>query len=198
MDGKKKSILEKIATFLSAETEVVEAKEVKLERAKLANGTEIEFETWEAGAEVKVVSSEEGAEAVALPVGEYELEDGMILVIEEEGIIGAVKEPEAEEETPEEDLNAQLEALKAENEELKALLAEAKEELAKEDITEEPKDETELSKEEETEAVELSTEDVTKKKQEDKKAQQMLNKHKGRRRGLTRTQRVHAIINGDK
>jgi len=73
--------------------------EVKLETMKLANGTEIEAEVFEAGAEVFIVSEEE---KVALPVGEYELEDGKILVIVEEGIISEMKDKEEEVEEVEE------------------------------------------------------------------------------------------------
>ncbi len=73
--------------------------EVKLETMKLANGTEIEAEVFEAGAEVFIVSEEE---KVALPIGEYELEDGKVLVVVEEGIISEMKdkEEEVEEEAP--------------------------------------------------------------------------------------------------
>jgi hypothetical protein len=73
--------------------------EVKLETMKLENGTEIEAEVFEAGNEVFIVSEEE---KVALPIGEYELEDGKILVIVEEGIISEIKEKEeeAEQEAP--------------------------------------------------------------------------------------------------
>jgi hypothetical protein len=72
--------------------------EVKLETMKLVNGTEIEAEVFEAGAEVFIVSEEE---KVALPVGEYELEDGKILVVVEEGIISEMKDKEEEvEEAP--------------------------------------------------------------------------------------------------
>lgn len=73
--------------------------EVKLETMKLANGTEIEAEVFEAEAEVFIVSEEE---KVALPVGEYELEDGKILVVVEEGIISEMKDKEEEVEEVEE------------------------------------------------------------------------------------------------
>ena len=67
--------------------------EVKLETMKLANGTEIEAEVFETGAEVFIVSEEE---KVALPIGEYELEDGKVLVVVEEGIISEMKDKEEE------------------------------------------------------------------------------------------------------
>lgn len=73
--------------------------EVKLETMKLANGTEIEAEVFEAGAEVFIVSEEE---KVALPIGEYELEDGKVLVVVEEGIISEMKDKEEEVEEVEE------------------------------------------------------------------------------------------------
>jgi len=63
--------------------------EVKLATMKLVNGTEIEAEVFEAENEVFIVSEEE---KIALPVGEYELEDGKILVVVEEGIISEIKD----------------------------------------------------------------------------------------------------------
>ena len=74
--------------------------EVKLEQMKLDNGTIIEAETFEPNQEVFIVTEEE---RVALPIGEYILEDGKVLVIAEEGIIAEVKEKEAEEEKPQEE-----------------------------------------------------------------------------------------------
>ena len=67
--------------------------EVKLAQMALDNGTIIEAEVFEAGASVFIVNEED---RVALPVGEYELEDGMILIVAEEGIIAEIKEAEAE------------------------------------------------------------------------------------------------------
>lgn len=71
--------------------------EVKLEQMKLDNGAILEAEVFEAGAEIFVVADEE---RVAVPVGEYEVEGGMIIVVSEEGIIGEIKEAGAEEEAP--------------------------------------------------------------------------------------------------
>lgn len=86
-------VLNKIKTLLNIE--------VKLEQMKLENGTILEAEVFEAGAEVFVVTDEE---RVAVPVGEYTFEDGKILVVVEEGVIAEVKEagePEAVEEAAE-------------------------------------------------------------------------------------------------
>jgi hypothetical protein len=67
---------------------------VSLEQMKLDNGTVIEAEKFEAGESVFIVTEDE---KVALPVGEYELEDGTKLIIEEEGIIAQYGEGEVEE-----------------------------------------------------------------------------------------------------
>ena len=75
--------------------------EVKLEQMKLGDGvTVLEAEMFEAGNEVFVVTEDE--QKIALPVGEYELEDGRILVVVEEGIIAEIKEKKVEEEEVEE------------------------------------------------------------------------------------------------
>ena len=63
--------------------------EVKLESMKLENGTTIEAEAFEANQEVFIVTEDE---RIALPVGEYELEDGRMLVVAEEGVIAEVRE----------------------------------------------------------------------------------------------------------
>jgi hypothetical protein len=111
--------------------------------------TVLEAEVFEAGAEVFIVAEDQ---KIALPVGEYELEDSKMLVVIEEGIIAEIKEMEAEEEMPMEEPEAEaeveveaeaaapkeikktvesivketffseMEALKIENEELKAKL----------------------------------------------------------------------------
>ena len=84
---KNSTLLEKIKALLS--------NEVKLEQMLMGDGvTKIEAETFEAGKEVFVVTEDE--QKIAVPVGEYELEDGRILVVVEEGIISEVKEKEEE------------------------------------------------------------------------------------------------------
>lgn len=72
--------------------------EVKLEQMALDNGTVIEAEMFEAGQAVFVVN---GEDRVALPVGEYILEDGRILVVATEGEIAEIKEAQPTEENPE-------------------------------------------------------------------------------------------------
>jgi hypothetical protein len=106
---KSTEILDKIKTFLGEEkieqTQVEETQleeqveesteEVKLAQAKLDNGTVLEAEAFEAGNEIFIVTEDE---RVAVPVGEYQMEDGQMLVVSEEGIIGEIKAQEAEEE----------------------------------------------------------------------------------------------------
>ncbi len=75
-------ILKNIKTFLGEET--LENVEVKLAQAKLENGTLVESESFKAGDEIFIITDDE---KVAMPVGEYVMEDGKLLVIEEEGII---------------------------------------------------------------------------------------------------------------
>jgi hypothetical protein len=79
--------------------------EVKLEQMKLDNGAIFEAEVFEAGAEVFVVADDE---RVAVPVGEYETEDGKIIVVSEEGVIAEIKDAEAEEEAPAEEVSEEV------------------------------------------------------------------------------------------
>ena len=92
--------------------------EVKLEDMKLENGTIVTAESFEKGKELFIVTDDE---KVAMPVGEYILEDGRLLVVEAEGVIADVREvsdevPAKEEETTE-DLKEEKEEEKKEMEE---------------------------------------------------------------------------------
>lgn len=73
--------------------------ETKLAQMTLENGTIIEAEEFAPDAEVFIVTEED---KIALPVGEYTLEDGMILIVEAEGIIKEIKEATSEEVVEEE------------------------------------------------------------------------------------------------
>ena len=68
--------------------------EVKLAEVKLENGTILEAESFEKGNEVFIKTEDE---RVALPVGEYLMEDGKTLTIIEEGIIDEIMVKEQEE-----------------------------------------------------------------------------------------------------
>lgn len=88
----KNSLINQIKTLLGME--------VKLEQMKLMDGVSIlEAESFEAGSEVFIVTEDE--QKIALPIGEYELEDGRLLIVIEEGVISEVKEKEMEVEEPE-------------------------------------------------------------------------------------------------
>lgn len=113
---KSNNVIEKIKDVLNLN------EEVKLEQAKLDNGTVIEADAFESGNEVFIVTEDE---KVALPIGEYALEDGKILVVEEEGLISEIKDAEAEEETEEE-----VEEVEAKEEEKEEMGYATKEELA--------------------------------------------------------------------
>ena len=63
--------------------------EVKLEEMKLENGTIVSAESFEKDKELFIVTDDE---KVAMPVGEYILEDGRLVVVEEEGLIADVRE----------------------------------------------------------------------------------------------------------
>ena len=86
-------MLKKIQTLLNTR--------VELEDRKLDNGTVISADEFAEGQPVFIVTEDE---RIPMPVGEYEMEDGSMLVVEEEGVIGAIKaqEEEVEEEATEE------------------------------------------------------------------------------------------------
>ena len=63
--------------------------QVKLEEQKLENGTVVSAESFEKDNEIFIVTDDE---KVAMPVGEYLLEDGRLVVVSEEGIIADVRD----------------------------------------------------------------------------------------------------------
>jgi hypothetical protein len=167
----KKNVINQIKELLGME--------VKLATMKLSDGvTVLEAESFEAGSEVFIVAEDQ---KIALPVGEYELEDSRMLVVMEEGIISEIKDAVAQEEMPMEEPQAEveveveaeaeapkeikktvesivketffseMEALKIENEELKAKL----EMFSKVEPT------AEVATEETTEEVKVELEEVS-------------------------------------
>jgi hypothetical protein len=140
-----KEIVKKICVALNIE--------VKLEQMKLNDGvTVIEADSFEANNEVFVVTEDD--QRIPLPVGEYVVENGMLLIVTQEGVIAEIKEQEAPEqvEAPEEEMKkdeekmieksavkktvesmvketffSEYEALKSENEALKTQLAQMEE-----------------------------------------------------------------------
>lgn len=139
-------MLNQIKSVLGVELSTEE--KVELAQAKLENGTVLEAESFESGQEVFILTDDE---KVALPIGEYEMEDGKILVIAEDGIISEIKEggeeevveeeveevEQVEEELKEEDKYAtkqELAEIKSMVEEIKELMKEGKkEEMQKEE-----------------------------------------------------------------
>ena len=111
---KSTQILEKIKTFLGEETQ--EEVLVELAQAKLENGTVLEAEAFEAGKEIFIVSEDD---RVAVPVGEYMMEDGRKLIVKEEGIIGEIKAKEEEPSVKEEDRTDAAEHEEEEKKEMK-------------------------------------------------------------------------------
>lgn len=110
---KDNSILNKVRELLGME--------VKLGTRKLDDGvTTIEAEEFEAGFQVVIVTEDE--QKIPLPVGEYKMEDGMMLIVTEEGLIAEIKEAEAEEEVIEEEAKKEEEY----EEEVEASTEEAK------------------------------------------------------------------------
>jgi hypothetical protein len=168
----KNSLINQIKTLLGME--------VKLEQMKLMDGvTVLEADSFEAGNEVFIVTEDE--QKIPLPVGEYEFEDGRMLIVVEEGLISELKEKEEEVEEPETEVEvetekkeemetekptakktiesvvketffSEIEKLKEENETLKAELSKLKE----------VKEEVELSSDEEVKPISFNPENENK------------------------------------
>lgn len=125
--------------------------EVKMEQLKMENGTVLEADSFEAGQSVFIVTEDE---KVALPIGEYELEDNRVLKVDEEGIIASLADEEeevaeeevAEEETTEEELYVSKEEFAQAVDEIKAMIDEIKAGYGK-DEEEEMEEEVEMSTE---------------------------------------------------
>tara|TARA_R100001463_G_scaffold30829_2_gene69984 strand:- start:1657 stop:2346 length:690 start_codon:yes stop_codon:yes gene_type:complete len=110
---KDNSILNKVRQLLGLE--------VKLEQRKLDDSTTtVEAESFEKGEEIMIVTEDE--QKIALPVGEYKMQSGEILVVKEEGIIEEVKaeEKEEDEEVIEEDSKKEDEKYEEKEEEMSA------------------------------------------------------------------------------
>jgi hypothetical protein len=137
-----KEIVKKICVALNIE--------VKLEQMKLNDGvTVIEADSFEANNEVFIVEDDQ---RIPMPVGEYVVENGMVLIVTQEGVIAEIKEQEAPATEEEDELEkpqpetiekaqvkktvesmvketffSEYEELKAENERLKTQLAQMEE-----------------------------------------------------------------------
>jgi len=120
-------MLKEIKSVLGIELSEVPTEETKLAQMTLENGTIIEAEEFAPEFEVFIVTEED---KIALPVGEYSLEDGMVLIVESEGIIKEIKEATSEKEVVEEEVEAAEEemsyATKEELAEVKSMIEEIK------------------------------------------------------------------------
>lgn len=97
---KANEILNKIKNIVGEKVNLSEEK-IEMAEITLENGTILVAESFEAGKSVFIKTEDE---QIALPVGEYKLEEGKILVVTEEGLIDSIKEA-AEEEVVEEELS---------------------------------------------------------------------------------------------
>ena len=143
-----KEQIEMSETAKAQTPEEAQAEKQEFATAKLENGTVLEAEAFEAGNEIFIVSEDE---RVAVPVGEYEMEDGRVLVVSEEGIIGEIKAEESEESEEveaKEDKEEMEYATKEEMSEVKSMiedLAKKIEEMGKSEMSEDKEEKTEMS-----------------------------------------------------
>ena len=73
---------------------------IQLAQLKLENGTVLEADSFEQNMEVFILSDDE---RISLPVGEYQLEDGRTLTVEDEGVISQIAMEEEKEKEEKED-----------------------------------------------------------------------------------------------
>ena len=104
---KANEILNKIKNIVGEKVELSEEK-IEMAEITLENGTVLVAESFEAGKSVFIKTEDE---EIALPVGEYKLEEGKVLVVSEEGLIDSIKEA-AEEAVEEEELSEESEEVK--------------------------------------------------------------------------------------
>lgn len=151
------NLLKRLETFLS---------KYEFAQMKLDNGTVLEADEFAPDNTVFIVTEDE---RVPLPIGEYTFEDGTMLVVAEEGVIGKIGEKEEEPKEPsmEEEVKKEEEVVEmnyASKEELEEAVAEVKEMIEevkamvnpekKEEEMEEEEVKEEMSSEVESEKVE--------------------------------------------
>ena len=126
-------MLKEIKNLLGVELseEVKTETEIVLAQLKLENGTVLEADDFAEGKDVFILTEDE---RVALPKGEYKLEDGRVLEVIEDGVIKSVNAAaEVEEEAPEEEeeLDETKYPTREEFDALKEMVESMKEELGK-------------------------------------------------------------------
>lgn len=139
--------------------------ELKLAQMLLVDGvTTVEAESFEPGMPVYIVT--DGAQ-IAMPIGQYELEDGKMLTVNEEGIIASVEDAPTGEENPAEQMVEPAEVEMEQSAPAKKTVESVVKETYFEKIEEQAKQIIELKAEleklkQEKETVELSIEEPVK------------------------------------
>ncbi|QDP60749.1 MAG: hypothetical protein Unbinned3528contig1000_29 [Prokaryotic dsDNA virus sp.] len=140
---------------------------IKLAQLKLENGTILEADSFEQNMEVFILSDDE---RISLPIGEYQLEDGRKLKVEDEGVISEIgmnedyedkdkEEKEDKEEEKEEMEYVTKEEFKKEMDDLRKYM----EDMMKNKEEDEEKEKEEMASQVATEiAVEMSKQPATK------------------------------------
>jgi hypothetical protein len=108
-------IFQKNNVNLSVEEPKEEVAEVELMEAELEDGQVVytDAEGWAEGVNVYVKNDD--GEKINVPVGEYPLKDGGVLIVEEDGIVKEIRTEEVKEETTEEVVEEEMTEVKAES-----------------------------------------------------------------------------------
>jgi len=186
MSETKETLLDKIASKVGVMLTGEESKkEVKLEKAVLKDGTPVEIE----GKAIFVLT--EDGERLPAPVANHELENGDVVVVEEEGVVKEIikADSEGEEEDLKEDKmefasKEDMQNLKKEMDELRGMIeGKDKEEMSKEDSAKAEPVKEEIKKEE------LSAEEPVKKvtHSPEKEVKKNINLYAQKRKGDTKS-----------
>ena len=186
MSETKETLLDKIASKVGLMLTGEESKkEVKLEKAVLKDGTPVEIE----GKAIFVLT--EDGERLPAPVANHELENGDVVVVEEEGVVKEIikADSEVEEEDLKEDKmefasKEDMQNLKKEMDELRGMIeGKDKEEMSKEDSAKAEPVKEEIKKEE------LSAEEPVKKvtHSPEKEVKKNINLYAQKRKGDTKS-----------
>jgi hypothetical protein len=108
-------IFQKNNVNLSVEEPKEEVAEVELMEAELEDGQVVytDAEGWAEGVNVYVKNDD--GEKINVPVGEYPLKDGGVLIVEEDGIVKEIRTEEVKEESTEEVVEEEMTEVKAES-----------------------------------------------------------------------------------
>lgn len=186
MSETKETLLDKIASKVGVMLTGEESKkEVKLEKAVLKDGTPVEIE----GKAIFVLT--EDGERLPAPVAKHELENGDVVVVEEEGVVkeiikadAAVEDEDLKEDKMEFASKEDMQNLKKEMDELRGMIeGKDKEEMSKEDLAKAEPVKEEIKKEE------LSAEEPVKKvtHSPEKEVKKNINLYAQKRKGDTKS-----------